>query len=109
MYRHILDHLVDRFGAEAAVALGPKLCSIALQFNEPGGVMSDMLRDLDDAKGNIDILVKMSPARRMKVAVSAAAAGPAVGARSPERKFQPSQAPAQACRRPMLCRTAANK
>jgi hypothetical protein len=66
MYRHILGHLVDRFGAEAAVALGPKLCAIALQCDEPGGVMSDMLRDLDDAKGSIDILVKMSPAKLLE-------------------------------------------
>lgn len=66
IYRHILDHLVDSFGAEAAVALGPKLCTIALQFDEPGGVMSDLLRDLDDAKGSIDILVRMPPAKLLE-------------------------------------------
>jgi hypothetical protein len=61
MYRHILDHMVKQFGAEAAVALGPKLCAIALQYDEPGGVMSDLLRDLEGVKGSIGILAKMSP------------------------------------------------
>jgi len=61
MYRHILDHMVNVFGAEAAVALGPKLCSIALQYDEPGGVMSDLLRDLEEVKGSIGVLAKMSP------------------------------------------------
>jgi hypothetical protein len=66
MYRHILDHMVKRFGAEAAVSLAPKLCAIALQSDEPGGVMSDMLSSLDGVKGGIDKLVRMSPADLLK-------------------------------------------
>jgi hypothetical protein len=61
MHRHILDHMVKQFGVEAAVALGPKLCAIALQYDKPGGVMSDLLRDLEKVKGSVSTLATMSP------------------------------------------------
>jgi hypothetical protein len=60
-YLHILEHMVKQFGVEAAVTLGPKLCAIALQYDEPGGAMADLLRDLEEVKGSIGILAKMSP------------------------------------------------
>jgi hypothetical protein len=65
-YRHIFDHMVEQFGVEPAVSLGPKLCAIALQYDEPGGVMSDLLRDLEKARGGIDILAKMSATEIVK-------------------------------------------
>jgi hypothetical protein len=53
--------MVSEFGEESAIQLGPKLCAIALQFDQPGGAMADLLSDLEKIKDHIEVLIKMSP------------------------------------------------
>ena len=59
-YLHILNLLVESYGEGIAVELGPRLCAIALQSDQPGGVMADILSALSAAKGSIRKIHEMS-------------------------------------------------
>lgn len=59
-YLHILNLLVENYGDVIAVDLGPRLCAIALQSDQPGGVMADMLSALSAARANIRKIHEMS-------------------------------------------------
>jgi hypothetical protein len=59
-YLHILNLLVENYGDVVAVDLGPRLCAIALQSDQPGGVMADLLSALNAAKANIRRIHEMS-------------------------------------------------
>jgi hypothetical protein len=59
-YLHIFNYLVENYGEVIAVGLGPRLCAIALQSDQPGGVMADILSALSAAKGSIHKIHEMS-------------------------------------------------
>jgi hypothetical protein len=59
-YLHILNLLVQSYGDVVAVDLAPRLCAIALQFDQPGGVMADLLSALSANKANIRKIQQMS-------------------------------------------------
>jgi len=59
-YLHILNFLVENYGDVIAVDLGPRLCAIALQSDQPGGVMADILSALAAVKGSVSQIHEMS-------------------------------------------------
>jgi hypothetical protein len=56
-YRRILERMVATYGPEVAVHLTPRLCAIALQADQPGGVMADMLRELEKQQAHVQQIV----------------------------------------------------